>query len=92
MYDAQFELYKIIMNIDQRLKKVKDLKAEIRSEQPDPQKLAGLYFTLLRLSSRILTEIRTLKQIEKTMERPFMFNGVQYDGDHMHLQLKRKRC
>ena len=74
MYDGQNELYKIIANIENRLKKVKELKAEQRAEQPDPQKLAGLYHVALRLSSRILTEIRVLKSLEKTMDRPFMFN------------------
>jgi len=55
---------------------VKELKAETRIDQPDPMKLAGLYFALLRLSSRILTEIRVLKSLEKTLDRPFMFNKV----------------
>lgn len=40
---------------------------------------------------RILGQIRVLKDIEKCMNRPFMFNAVMYDGDHMFHQMKRKR-
>jgi len=40
---------------------------------------------------RILGRIRVLKDIEKCMNRPFMFNAVMYDGDHMFHQMKRKR-
>ena len=43
-----------------------------------------LYVELIRLSGRVGTEIRSLKTIEKTLARPFMFNGVMYDGEHMH--------
>ena len=50
-----------------------------------------LYEDLLRDTARTLTEIRTLKSIEKTLSRPFMFNGIMYDGDFMPNQMKRKR-
>ena len=49
------------------------------------------YVELIRLSGRVHTEIRILKSIEKTLHRPFMFNGVMYDEDFMHFQMKRKR-
>ena len=45
----------------------------------------------MRHSGRIYAEIRILKSLEKALNRPFMFNGKMYDGEHMHLQLKRKR-
>lgn len=92
MFEAGNELYKIIANIETRLKKMKELKVEMRLESPNPGPLVSLYASLLKMSSRILMEIRVLKSLERTMDRPFMFSSVQYDSDHMHLQMKRKRC
>lgn len=92
MFEAGNELYKIIANIETRLKKMKELKVEMRLESPNPGPLVSIYASLLKMSSRILMEIRVLKSLERTMDRPFMFSSVQYDNDHMHLQMKRKRC
>ena len=50
-----------------------------------------LYEELLRDSARTLGGIRTLKSIEKTLNRPFMFREVMYDEDYMPNQMRRKR-
>ena len=50
-----------------------------------------MYVELVRLSGRLHAEIRVLKSIEKTLNRPFMFNGKMYDDAYMHSQIKRKR-
>ena len=46
---------------------------------------------LVKLSARIKIAISGLGEIEKAMNRPFMFNGVRYDSDHMFFQMKRLR-
>lgn len=43
------------------------------------------------MSARIYEEIRVLKQIEKTLVRPFVFQGKIFDQEHMHEQMKRRR-
>lgn len=91
MYDAQNELYKIIMLIEERLETQHALKKEQRAQNPDQIKFRRLYQEMVKLSVRILGQIRVLKDIEKCMNRPFMFNAVMYDGDHMFHQMKRKR-
>ena len=83
MYDAQNELYKIIMLIEERLESLGELKKEQRKEAPESVKFRKLYQEIVKFSVRILGQIRVLKDIEKCMNRPFMFNGVMYDGDHM---------
>ena len=83
MYDAQNELYKIIMLIEERLESLNELKKEQRKEAPESIKFRKLYQEIVKFSVRILGQIRVLKDIEKCMNRPFMFNGVMYDGDHM---------
>ena len=50
-----------------------------------------MYVELVRLSGRLHAEIRVLKSIEKTLHRPFMFDGKMYDEEYMHSQIKRKR-
>mmetsp|Transcript_14042 Transcript_14042/g.17746 ORF Transcript_14042/g.17746 Transcript_14042/m.17746 type:complete len:244 (+) Transcript_14042:420-1151(+) len=91
MYDASNELYKIIMLIEMRLEKLRELKNEMREKQPDHIKCKKSYQEMVHLSCRIHGQIRVLKDIEKCMSRPFIFNGLMYDGNHMHQQMKRKR-
>ena len=91
MYDAQNEILKIINLIESRTEKLRDFKKAQRAEKPSGNDLKKLYVELVRISGRIYAEIRILKSIEKALARPFMFNGKMYDGEHMHLQLKRKR-
>lgn len=79
MYDAQAEIYKIIHSIESRIENLKLLKKEQYKEKPSPNKIQKLYFDIVRLSYRILNDLRTLKDIEKSLARPFMFNGNQYD-------------
>ncbi len=79
MYDAQAEIYKIIHSIESRIENLKLFKKEQYKEKPEPKKLSKLYFDIVRLSYRILNDLRTLKDIEKSLARPFMFNGNQYD-------------
>ena len=38
---------------------------------------------MVKLSARIKVAIRGLSEIERAMNRPFMFSGVRYDLDHM---------
>jgi len=83
MFDAQTEIYKIIHLIESRLEKVKQLKKEQYKEQPDPEVFRSLYSDLVRQSYRIFGYLRTLKDIEKSLARPFMFNGNMYDGEFM---------
>jgi hypothetical protein len=45
----------------------------------------------VKISGRILAEIRVLKDNEKTLQRPFVFGGKIYDTRFMHHQLKRRR-
>ena len=70
---------------------LQEFKLEQNSETPRPDAMKRLYVELIRLSGRVHAEIRILRTIEKTLSRPFMFSGVQYDGEHMHHQMKRKR-
>jgi len=44
-----------------------------------------------RISGRVHAEIRVLKEIEKTLHRPFVFGGKIFDREFMHAQLKRRR-
>ena len=91
MYEAQESILKIINLITTRLASLKEFRIEQHREEPDGEVLKKLYFELVRVSGRTLAEIRILKTIEKTLSRPFMFNGTMYDQDFMHLQMKRKR-
>lgn len=91
MFEAQNEIYKIINLIEQRLQKLRQLKNEQSRDEPNGEIMKRLYEELLRDTARTLTEIRTLKSIEKTLSRPFMFNGIMYDEDFMPNQMKRKR-
>jgi len=91
MFDAQNEVFKIIHLIEERLERVTAIKKEQRREEPDAERFKKLYQETVRFSVRILTEIRVLKSIEKTLARPFVFNGDMYDGDHMHDQNRRLR-
>ena len=75
MFDAQAEIYKIIGSIETRVESLKALKKEQYREQAEPDKLKKLYSDLVRLSIRITNDLRTLKDIEKSLSRPFMFNG-----------------
>ena len=50
-----------------------------------------MYFDLVQQSGKLHAEIRVLKSIEKTLDRPFVFSGKIYDDDYMHTQIKRKR-
>ena len=49
----------------------------------DLRVIRRLYVDLIKLSTRIKVAIRGLSEIERAMNRPFMFNGVRYDLDHM---------
>lgn len=91
MFDAQDAILKIIGLIETRLEKLKDIKHACRKVQPDPAIVKKLYSEAVRISGRIYEEIRVLKQIEKTLVRPFVFQGMIYDEDHMHAQMKRRR-
>jgi len=91
MYEAQAEILKIINLISERNEKLKEFKKEQHKDEPDGNELKRLYKNLILLSARTLAEIRTLKTIEKTLNRPFMFHGIMYDMDFMHCQMKRKR-
>ena len=91
MFDAQTEIAKIINLIETRQEKLQELKLEMSQDEPDGAAMTKLYAELVRRSARIHTEIRVIKQLEKTLTRPFVFNGNMYDGDHMFDQMRRKR-
>lgn len=84
MFDAQNEIYKIINLIEARLEKLREFKKLQCQSQPEANKFAALYRDLVRFSGRIHAELRILKSIEKSLSRPFMFNGKMYDDDYMH--------
>ena len=54
MYDAQNELYKIIMLIEERIEAASALKKEQRAQNPDSIKFRKLYQEMVKLSVRIL--------------------------------------
>lgn len=101
MYDAQQEIVRILTHLHNRYEKLTIIKKELKSYQDakikgigdkyDLRTVRKTYQDLVRLSSRIMANIGTLKDIEKTMTRPFMFNGTRYDDNHMYLQMKRMR-
>ena len=78
MFDAQTEIAKIINLIETRQEKLQELKLEMSQDQPDGAAMTKLYAELVRRSARIHTEIRVIKQLEKTLTRPFVFNGNMY--------------
>jgi len=67
------------------------LKKETRKDKPDLEVVKKLYKESTHLSGHIYSEIRSLKQIEHTLLRPFVFDGKIFDSDHMHNQMKRRR-
>ena len=95
MYDAQQEICKILMLIHTRLERYSEMRKELRTfcemkkvkneHQFDHSRMKKLYIDLVKLSCRINVNIRTLRDIEKCMNRPFMFNGMNYDIDTLHL-------
>lgn len=103
MHDTQHEITRIIAMIYQRKEDYKEIKLDlnrcitekkqddIKLEDINKDSLLRLYPMLVRLSSKIRVGIQGLKSLEKTMNRPFVFEGIEYDGDYMHKQLKRLR-
>ncbi len=67
------------------------MKKETRKNIPNQEVVKKLYKESTQLSGRIYSEIRTLKEIEHTLLRPFVFDGKIFDSDHMHGQMKRRR-
>jgi hypothetical protein len=67
--------------------------AKIKNEHDryDLKPIRKLYQELVRLSARVMSNIGTLKDIERAMTRPFMFSGERYDEDYMFYQMKRLR-
>jgi hypothetical protein len=55
------------------------LSLELKNNSKDVQKIKRLYSDVVRLSSRILITIFTLRDMEKTLNRPFVFKGIAYD-------------
>jgi hypothetical protein len=55
------------------------LSIDLKNHSKDLQKVKRLYSDVVRLSSRILIAICTLKDTEKTLNRPFVFKGIAYD-------------
>ena len=92
MNDAQSELLKIINLIETRQEKLTAYKAVLRGEAPDVNAVKRGYVEIVRMSARIYQEIRVLKSIEKSLQRPFIFQQRHYDGDFMHQQVKRRRA
>ena len=92
MNDAQTELLKIINLIETRQEKLVEYKAVLRGEAPDVNAVKRGYVEIVRMSARIYQEIRVLKSIEKSLQRPFIFQQRHYDGDFMHQQVKRRRA
>lgn len=84
MYEAQAEILRIINRIEARTDKLREFKVEQNREIPDPEVITNIYVDLVRQSSRVHAEIRGLKAGEKTLARPFMFGGKQYDEEYMH--------
>ena len=84
-----------------RLEKLQTLKDEVRKYQEmvkqnlekeyNLKTIRKLYHDLVKMSSRVKVAISGLGEIEKAMNRPFVFSGVRYDEDHMFYQMKRLR-
>ena len=101
MYDAQQEIMKILALLHTRIEKKMELKKELRGfaeakikneqERYDLKPIRKMYQEMVRLSARIMSNIRTLKDIERAMTRPFVFSGARYDEDYMFYQMKRLR-
>ena len=82
--DAQAEILKVINRIETRTTKLRAFKIEQMRDQPDIEVIKKLYKELVLLSGRVHADIRALKSLEKTLARPFMFGGKQYDEEYMH--------
>ena len=91
MTDAQDVIKKVLFLIESRLIKLSELKQETRQTPVDLDRVKKCYSESVRLSSRIHAEIRVLKQMERSLNRPFVFNGNLYDEDYMSNQLRRRR-
>ena len=101
MYDAQQEITKILSLLHNRESKRNQIREQqirmievkkLKIKDPECEKaIKKLYVELAKLSSRVKVAIGTLRDIEKTMNRPFMFNGMRYDEDNMFYQMKRLR-
>ena len=68
-----------------------DAKHAGKDSQFDFKPIRKLYADIVRLSSRVKVTIGTLSDLEKALNRPFVFSGVRYDEDHMFNQMKRLR-
>lgn len=92
---------KILALLHTRIEKKMELKKELRGfaeakikneqEGYDLKPIRKMYQEMVRLSARIMSNIRTLKDIERAMTRPFVFSGARYDEDYMFYQMKRLR-
>ena len=75
MFDAQEAILKIINLIENRNEKLKVFKKLMRAEPLDSETLKKIYYEVVRVSGRVMAELRSLKTIEKALARPFMFGG-----------------
>ena len=96
MREAKTLVGKIVGMVWNRIQKITDLRLLLKNEwveEGDAEKASRSYCELVRTSYRICQLIDNLKADEKYLIRPFIFQGVQYDGaqHHMYEELKKLR-
>jgi hypothetical protein len=92
MVDAKSEVGKILTMIHHYNEKMNILNSEIDSYE-DPNAILHKYSELIRITSKILKKIATLKDDEHCMKRPFVLRDIRYDvcDDLLYNQIKKLR-
>ena len=92
MVDAKSDVGKILTMIHHYNEKMNTLNSEIDSYE-DPNAILHKYSELIRITSKILKKIATLKDDEHCMKRPFVLRDIRYDvcDDLLYNQIKKLR-
>ena len=93
MQEAKSDIGRILKLIEQRCDKEEKLLSILNTPLPHAETVAQLYRDLVNLSARIYRGIDLLKQVEKSLNRPFMFRKKRYD-DNLHYDMRdiRTQC
>jgi hypothetical protein len=79
MQEAKGDITRILKIVEQRCDKEEKLLSMLNTPLPHTETVCTLYRDIVNLSARVYRGIDLLKQVEKSLNRPFMFRKKRYD-------------